>query len=306
MSERQRLLYILAPSYSGSTLLTYILGQHPSIATIGELKATPMGNVDEYRCSCGDLITECAFWADVAAACGQLGLDFDVHHFDTVLETSRSAIGNKLLRADVRGRLLESFRQAGIRVSRNARRDLAARLHRNQALTAVVNEIQGGRIFLDSSKDATRLLHFVNSGLWDVQTIHLKRDGRAVTNSISKHSGKSIKDSAKIWAKNLRGIESMRDRLDERDVFDLHYEDFCRNPEGHLERIFNWLEVVPPSVSVEDFRQGSDHILGNAMRLGSVSSIRLDEKWRNEMSAGDKEQFDTEYGALNDEQGYER
>ena len=48
MSERPRLLYILAPSYSGSTLLTYLLSQHDAIATVGELKATSRGDLDTY------------------------------------------------------------------------------------------------------------------------------------------------------------------------------------------------------------------------------------------------------------------
>ncbi len=46
-----RLIYILAASHSGSTLLSLLLGSHPEITTIGELKATSLGDPDQYRCS---------------------------------------------------------------------------------------------------------------------------------------------------------------------------------------------------------------------------------------------------------------
>ena len=62
MSTKPILLYILAPSFSGSTLLTYLLAQHPRVATVGELKATRMGSIDEYRCSCGEPMRTCEFW----------------------------------------------------------------------------------------------------------------------------------------------------------------------------------------------------------------------------------------------------
>ena len=41
------LVYILSPSYSGSTLLTFLLNTHPEIATIGELKAQALGNLGD-------------------------------------------------------------------------------------------------------------------------------------------------------------------------------------------------------------------------------------------------------------------
>ena len=62
LQERGDLVYILAPSYTGSTLLTFLLAQHKSIATIGELKATAREDLETYRCSCGSLMRKCHFW----------------------------------------------------------------------------------------------------------------------------------------------------------------------------------------------------------------------------------------------------
>ena len=45
-----RLVYILAASHSGSTLLATLLGAHRDTVSVGELKATSLGNADEYKC----------------------------------------------------------------------------------------------------------------------------------------------------------------------------------------------------------------------------------------------------------------
>ena len=54
-------IYITSASFSGSTLLTFLLNTHPEIATIGEMKGDSM-DVERYRCSCGDPIGRCPFW----------------------------------------------------------------------------------------------------------------------------------------------------------------------------------------------------------------------------------------------------
>ena len=77
----ESVLYILGPSYSGSTLLTLLLAQHPQIATIGELKAATVGRIPDYRCSCGQLLRECALWRDVQARMQRRGFDELRHGF---------------------------------------------------------------------------------------------------------------------------------------------------------------------------------------------------------------------------------
>ncbi len=59
-----RVAYVLACSHSGSTLLAMLLGAHPDACTIGELKLSSLGDIDCYRCSCGELIVQCAFWSE--------------------------------------------------------------------------------------------------------------------------------------------------------------------------------------------------------------------------------------------------
>lgn len=302
--EKLKLLYILAPSYSGSTLLTYLLSQHPSVATIGELKATPMGNVDEYLCSCGTKIVDCDFWKEVALECRSEGMEFDVHQFKTVIGSNEDEFIRRLLRADVRGFFLEGLRAFFLKFYPKAKRNLEHRLSRNEVLIRVISRLQKGEIFLDGSKDATRLLHFVESQRFSVKVIHLSRDGRAVSASIAKHAQIPFHDASRLWAKNMRGIQNMRSRLHADQVIDLRYEDFCQTPEQHLRRIFDWLGLDNSSVDTSDFKNQDNHILGNAMRLSSASSIQFDERWRKTIPQDDQRAFDERYGGINESFGY--
>jgi hypothetical protein len=301
--ERQRLLYILAPSYSGSTLLTYLLAWHPRIATIGELKATPMGDVERYRCSCGELITQCGFWREASALCAKRNVHFDVRDFNTVVH-SESPLADRLLKAEVRGPWFEALRRLGIKLVPGARADLARQLERNRVLTGVIAELQNADIFLDGSKDATRLLHFVESGLFDVRVIHLQRDGRGVITSIAKHTGLPFMQAAERWAKDIQGLESMRKRLPPALVIDLKYEDLCRDPAATLARIFGWLGIDTATVAADDFKRGDFHLLGNAMRLNAVSEVRLDEKWRSLIEETDQRYFLRKFGVVHKRLGY--
>ena len=94
---RVRLLYILAASHSGSTLLAMLLGNHPEICTVGEMKHTSIGDVDRYRCSCGALIRACGFWNDVARDMRSRGLDYRVARGETDFATGAPALARRLL-----------------------------------------------------------------------------------------------------------------------------------------------------------------------------------------------------------------
>ena len=302
MSQRPRLLYILAPSYSGSTLLTYLLAQHPAIATIGELKATRMGDVDAYQCSCGELIRQCPFWTGLTQRARDAGLEFSVDAFGTVYGEG-ARFTDRVVRALVRGPLFETVRAAALAVLPERTTRIAAVTHQNLVLSRLVCDMQGGQVFLDGSKDSARLLHYLRSGEWDIKVIYLQRDGRGVTNSYVKHDRVDYDGAIAYWKKAVTELQRMRARLDDDMVYDLLYEDLCREPEERLAAICGWL-------GIDEFDHGrgldaeSHHVLGNRMRLANVNEIRLDEKWRKLLSSDKLAAFEERAGELNRTLGY--
>lgn len=303
MSRRPQLLYILAPSYSGSTLLTYLLAQHADIATIGELKATRMGDIDAYRCSCGELIRECDFWSRLTRRAREEGLDFSLEKFGTVYGDGPGLV-NKIVRALVRGPLFEAVRSISLALLPESMTRVRAVTRQNKTLSDIVCDMQGGTIFLDGSKDSARLLYYLRSGEWDIKVIYLQRDGRGVTNSYVKHDGVDYDGAIQYWQKAVTELQRMRSTLPDDQVYDLLYEDLCREPQQKLAEICRWLGIEELDHATS-FSAESQHVLGNSMRLNNVSEVRFDEAWRKKLTPENLRAFDEHAGSLNRSLGYD-
>ena len=108
----ENLVYIMAHSFSGSTLLTYLMAMHPQISTIGELKASPREDTDKYICSCGKSIKECHFWKNVRDEMQSRGCSFKLKNFGTRFRTN-SLICNLLISSGIRNFFFEKMRNLG-------------------------------------------------------------------------------------------------------------------------------------------------------------------------------------------------
>jgi hypothetical protein len=160
-------------------------------------------------------------------------------------------------------------------------------------------------VFLDGSKDSARLLHYIDSGEWDIKVIYLQRDGRGVSNSYRRHGNLRYDQAVDYWRHAIQELERMRRRLNEEDVFDLLYEDLCKSPEDTLSKIWRWLDIEDQAVRDLDCNAAELHILGNSMRLKNVSEIRFDEAWKSKLSGDDLGWFENNAGALNRRLGYQ-
>ena len=176
------LTYIIAASHSGSTLLSMLLGSHPQIATIGEMKLSlqAMGDIDRYRCSCGELIQECDFWQKVKEGMATRGFDFDLCNARTDYRTTQSRYACRLLGPLVRRQFLESCRDLALNLSPLWRKQLPEIHRRNSAFISTIKEITGTKVVIDSSKIGLRLKYLLKNPDLNVKVIRLIRDGRAV------------------------------------------------------------------------------------------------------------------------------
>jgi hypothetical protein len=142
------------------------------------------------------------------------------------------------------------------------------------------------------------------AGLWDVRIIYMIRDGRGMCNSFMKHYNAPMPAAVEEWRRTHAECAALRLRAPAERWLVLKYEDLCRQPDTELQRVFAFLGVDPRATR-QDLRGMTHHILGNAMRLQNTSEIRLDEKWRTELSPADLAQFERAGGALNRSLGYE-
>jgi len=306
-------LYLNSASFSGSTLMTFMLAAHPAIATVGELKATGIVNFERYRCSCGQGLRTCPFWRRVTAALAERGVHFDVEYFGTHFRFEiRGSLGDRVVRAPLRGPWFEALRGLALRKLPTASREFQGILERNRVLIETICEDRGSRVFLDASKEPNRLRYMIESCLWNVQPVHLVRDGRGVAHSFARrslrrHPGrdrrKELRAQAIRWRRVNEACEQLMERIPAEARIRVRYEDLCREPAATLAPVLAL--VGERAVEVPDaYRSIEHHILGNVMRLHKDARVTLDERWKESLTPQELADFEDVAGEMNRRYGY--
>jgi hypothetical protein len=321
-----RLAYLLAASHSGSTLLAMLLGAHPDLCTVGELKATGFGNREQYRCSCRRLIQECAFWQRLGRAMSARGIpDFQITRAGTSIFEVASPCAQRLLAPLFRGGGLEWVRDRALSVSPAWRHHLRETQRRNLALVESLHELTGARWIIDSSKVALRLKYLLRIPSLEIKVIRVIRDGRAVALTYTDEASfadasdpalrgggsgdlrvtaqNNMRDAANEWKRSNESADCLVVRLPRSQWTEVRYEELCRQPGAELWKLCGFLGIDPVKVNL-DFRSREQHVIGNGMRLDSTSEIRLDERWKTHLTPDDLRIFDTVAGDLNRRYGY--
>ncbi len=304
---KPQLLYILSPSFSGSTLLTLLLAQHQAIASIGELKATAMGDVSDYVCSCGERISDCGFWEGVRRETASRNINFSVEDFGTHF-SSDNAFYRKILGAQVRAPWFEAVRRLSIGMLPGLRAQFSAVLEKNIVLAEIITELQQGQYFLDGSKDPHRLLYFQQSGRFDIKVIRIHRDGRAQSNSRREKPRNPVDflGASNEWKHTIEQMDHVCKRFPADKLHTLKYEDLCQEPQKKLEEIWDFLGVdnLERNWVNVDLKASEHHILGNRMRMKDEIKIRLDQRWAEKISSDEFDVFERVAGDLNRSLGY--
>ena len=321
-----RLAYLLAASHSGSTLLAMLLGAHPELCTVGELKATNLGNPERYRCSCQQLIKDCAFWKKLSQNMASRGIpSFQITRAGTSIYEVSSPYARRLIKPLLRGPGLEWVRDTALSASPCWRKHLRETQRRNLAFIESLHAVTGARWIIDSSKVALRLKYLLPIPSLETKVIRVTRDGRAVALTYTDEarfadasdpglrgggSGDhrptaqgNMTDAANEWKRSNEAADALLARLPRSQWTEVRYEDLCRQPEVTLRRLCEFLGVDPAKVDL-NFRARQQHVVGNGMRLDTTSEIRLDERWRTHLSADDLQTFDSVAGPLNRQYGY--
>ena len=299
----RELLYILSPSFSGSTLLTFLLAAHPDIATVGELKASAMGDVESYRCSCGARLQQCDFWRKVKTGMEKSGAKFDFADFGTHFN-SGPAWFKRLVRLGAKNALLSYSSSQLLRILPSCRSRLNRIIEQNGILIDLIASIQGGCLFLDGSKDPERLTQLLVSRRWKIRVIHLLRDGRGIANSYRKHHNVDLKTAAIEWLRTDRECLRVAARVARQNVLTIKYEDVCQEPQRVLDEIFSFAGLARNASP--NGAATLEHVLGNSMRLNGSKSILLDQKWRTDLLPQDLEIFEAIAGDYNRSRGYHK
>ncbi len=321
-----QVVYILAASHSGSTLLAMLLGRQSELCSVGELKATSLGDPSRYRCSCGALIRECRFWRAVSDEMRARGFEYEVTNAGTDFRSGMPPHVNRLLQPLHRGPLLETVRDAALSLSPAWRAGRPRIQQRNKALVESILKLTGKKAVVDSSKIGIRLKYLMRTPGLDVKVVRLIRDGRGVALTYMDpaqfadardprlkqggmggdraHQRLSVERAAREWRRSTEEADAIVRGLKPDQVIQVQYEELCAQPEETVARICGRLGVAVDDVDL-DFRAIEHHVVGNGMRLDSTIEIEQDTRWQRVLTRGDLQVFDAIAGPINRRFGYQ-
>lgn len=282
-----RVLYIASSSYSGSTLLAFLLNTHPHIFTVGEMEGWHYGEQEKFRCSCGAALSDCPFFQDIAHAFATDGLRFDFRDFGTAYRLAAHPRIDRYLTAAlplVSSPTLAQLRDACVmRVPRFAAR-LAQQDRANRTFIRRALAYRGASVFADASKSAYRLRHLRRIRDLGLQVVYLIRDPRGVVLSNMVKRGLDAKRSTVLWIREQVVTLSVLQEFP--DVMQLFYEELCDTPDETMAELYRFVGLAPQAVP-SDFKSVEHHILGNWMRLRSGGAITRNTSWKDELSGRD-------------------
>lgn len=280
-----KLIYLASTAYTGSTLISILLGSHPDITTISELVGVNTStDVTRYPCSCGDLLVHCQFFEKVARQFEKGDLEFSYQNFDTRFHKGNRIL-RKLLYGSLRNNQLELIRDSLRELMPDCRRSIKNWSLRNRAMINSILEVSGKKVFLDASKDPRRIVFMAQLYKEPMYVLHLTRDVRGYVNSCKKNQGTDVEIAARSWVLSHRDIRRNSRKIDA-PYMRVKYEDICTATSSSIREICLFCGLQH-KFDVK-FAPKVLHLIGNRMRLGSDSQIRLDEAWKHDLTDGEQ------------------
>lgn len=276
-----KVVFVFSSGHSGSTLLDLILGSHPDVFGLGEL-ARVENNLPNICGFCGDA---CEYWKK------RVSLPILLKH------CSGGKGGQFFLRE-------------------------LQRLDRS--IYSHLSEWFGYSNFVDSSKPLSwfkgqmRYKHYKRE--FTPIFIHMMRDGRAVINSyLRKYPEKGVEKITDEWIQTTRNIQKLYDDYDGPKCR-IGYELLALQPDHAIKQICDLLKItyIPDMLNYWNYEHHS--IGGNAGTRSLVAktgkgvkpgawnkgyyenmgnAIKLDLRWKEELSLESLEVFERKAGELN-------
>ncbi len=291
--------------FRAQPFLALLLGAHPDIATVGELSGLiARSDPDTYLCSCGERIKNCQFWKSVDAAIVEKGHTFDIAKFDTRFDFSDPRPIQRLREGSLRSPWIDSPRDKVLFSLPGERHKIKNKAERNAVLIDLILDVTGKRIFVDLSKSRMRIRVLRRFSTMDVRAIHLVRRAEGVVASqLRRNLGMEVAQPARDWMLRHHRLDTTLQPWLKDKYIRIRYEDICQEPAITLKRLFQFCGI---STDVSDIRidASGQHVIGNPMRLKPLSELKLDERWRTELTSGQLDQIDTVAGKINRRYGY--
>lgn len=279
---RGRCVFLASNAYSGSTLLSLLVGAHPSVGTVSDVSgARRASQMAIFTCSCGSLMRECPFWGDVEARLRDTGTAFSLADFGMGFDDHAPRWLGRLRVRTLGSSRLEAARDRLFELVPGNERRMREIGVRNTTFARVILAASRADVFVDASKERLRARYLERYVDPELRVIHLVRDVRGVVESTVRRNkrGLSAAEAARRWARANEAIMRSISTIPPGRRLMVRYEELCAAPAATMARIFDFCGV-DADVDVSELLQRQQHLLGNRMRLQTIGEIGLDERWR--------------------------
>lgn len=279
------LIYVASSDAAGTALVERLIGSHPAIFSLGEVRSLPRARRTQTPCACGAELAACPFWSRAFA------------ELDAKLEVAVEA------QAMPRKPWVERLGEVTdlLLGSSSPRRIAAAKSHGThsrailESFRRTAQSLRSAEVrwILDASRDARRLLRLKDSRRFDLRVLHVVRDPRADVHAHLARMGSkrslTRRGAARIaarWAfENLLLHRLASSGFRPEHVLQVRHEELVQDPGKALERIGQWLGLTFPSWSTRMVTQPRSHsvVPGGAGLL--AEALTPEHRWREELPA---------------------
>ena len=293
-------LYLIGADRSGSTLLGRLLAAQSAICDVGELYRLNSPELEALGCACGRPPRDCPFWSGVIETLENRGLP--IGDIDLTGDEAQYFPRRLLAPAPIVQMLAVSLTGAPPRLSVPRVKKMVEAACNCSVVTDIAAEKTGARVVFDSSKIAAYGLARYLTRPASTKIVHLVRDGRAASASMMRHLGAPMSDVARRWRRTTLAALAVNARVSRARRTRLRYEALCENPGAEVERLCSFV-CLPYERS--GLLPAAGHALGGSRSpMLREKDIRVDDRWRSELNARDRETFEREAGWLNRRLGY--
>lgn len=284
-----KVAYITSSSFSGSTLLTFILNSHPKIGTISEFDImSSIRNDPDYLCSCGDKIRQCKFFVELKSIMNNSGMVFELDNMDLMFnifsrEKTNRYFTQKLPLFD--STALENFRESVLKLIPSYSHFMQNMHERNNVFMQAVLKLQNADIFLDANKNPYRIKRL--SEQHEVLPIYVYKNGIAGAYSFyskkaSRKAGFSFRDACIIWFKEQITINRVMVDSSPNKALSISYSEMCGDTQSVVNKIYDLCGLEHQSIS--GFYEKPHHIVGNVMRVKNIDKIVETMAWKGNLN----------------------
>lgn len=274
--------FLLSAPYSGATLFSILMNQHPKISCDAEMFPYERGS--KITCGCGKPQIDCEYYSTVASSM----IRYDKNEYDSnVFYYVPKYCKNHYLSRFFEGFWLNGFNHKlrnYISTIPRFREIEGAFIKRHMELFSKSLKLRNASLYFDGSKSIRRAEFFAERKI-SSKMVYLIRDGRAFCNSFIKNkklSKNKLHVAAKFWRKSIKKVDILQERFPNLKILVVRYHDLCVAPEQELKRVWTFLELDFDQNFLK-YEKKDMHMLGNRMLFEYTGIIREDILWEKQL-----------------------